>query len=184
MWWGEGSVGYPQLEKKGLWPSPLTISQDLLSKLPSHGTNDPPNFADPTHLWSISSFYPFWVRICCHHSYFVKKSVKNTKTHISRDIEVSTGQFFFQSTVRSRPFRWCAETYPKWCGQPQQKRKTEKPLFAPIFAKIARRVKKILRAQNMARGTSFEPRVRKKSLVKKYTYGRSKFKKSVLKTLY
>ena len=92
--------------------------------------------------------------------------------------------FFFKSTVRPRPFRWCAETYAFRCGQPQQNRKTEKHIFAPIFAKIARRAKKILRAQNMARGTSFEPRMEKKSLLKKLTYGGWKFKKSVFETPY
>ena len=87
--------------------------------------------------------------------------------------------FFFKSTVRPRPFRWCAKMYAFWCGEPQQNRKTEKHIFAPIFAKIARRAKKILRAQNMARGISFEPRMEKKSLLKKLTYGGRKFKKSV-----
>ena len=147
----------------------MTPAQTLLT-LPTYGQYR-------VTILSGSEFY-------CHHSYFVKYRSKNAKTRISRWNRRFDGPIFFQSTVRPRPFRWCAETYAFRCGQPQQNRKTEKHIFAPIFAKIARRAKKILRAQNMARGTSFEPRMEKKSILKKLTYGGWKFKKSVFETPY
>ena len=92
--------------------------------------------------------------------------------------------FFFKSTVRPRPFRWCAKMYAFRCGEPQQNRKTEKHIFAPIFAKIAWRAKKNFASSKYGSRDIFWAQDGEKVITKKLTYGGRKFKKSVFEMPY